>query len=110
MLSSLQTLLKKQAARILPAGAVTSVLAASLFVGLPGIIGMGTGYPYAPTTACTSANVSAAPASPQAAGTASVVLTGSSSTCGHPEYQFYTQAPGGPWAAVTASYMPWNGT
>jgi hypothetical protein len=109
MLSSLQTLLKKQAARILPIGAVTGVLGFSLVLGGAGIVGAGTGYGYG-GSACTSANVSAAPASPQLAGVASVVLTGSSTTCSHPEYQFYTQTPGGPWTAVTASYMPWNGT
>jgi hypothetical protein len=108
MLSSLQTLLKKQAARILPVGAVTGVLGVSLLLGGAGIIGIGAGYGYG-GTACTSANVSAAPLSPQPAGTASVVLTATSTTCTHPEYQFYTQTPGGPWAAVGA-YMPWNGT
>ena len=109
MLSSLQTLLKKQAARILPAGAVTSVLAASLFIGLPGIIGLGTGYNYG-GSACTAADISAAPLAPQGATVASVLLTATSTTCSNPEYQFYSQAPGGSWTPVTASYVPWNGT
>jgi hypothetical protein len=109
MLSSLRNLLKKQAKRIVPAGAVTGVLGASLLMGVPGIIGLGTGYQYTPHPACTAADISAAPASPQVAGVASVVLTGTSTTCTHPEYQFYVQAPGGSWTAVTANYVPWNG-
>ena len=108
MFNSLQTLIKKQASRLLPAGAVTAVLAGSLFVGTAGIIGLGTGYNYG-GTACTSANVSAAPASPSVVGVASVVLTATATGCGHPEFQFYTQVPGSSFTAVGA-YMPWNGT
>src|ERR1700730_15986626 len=50
---------------------------------------------------CTSASLSAAPASPQASGT-TVTLTASSTGCSAPEYQFYLQKPGGgAWIAVT---------
>jgi hypothetical protein len=108
MLNSLQTLMKKQAARLLPAGAVTAVLAGSLFVGTAGIIGLGTGYNYG-VGACTSANVTAAPASPSIVGTATVTLTGTATGCTHPEFQFYVQPPGGAFAA-TGAYIPWNGT
>jgi hypothetical protein len=108
MLNSLQTLMKKQAARLLPAGAVTAVLAGSLFVGTAGILGIGTGYNYG-GSACTSANLTAAPASPSIVGTASVTLTGTATTCLHAEFQFYVQPPGGVFAAQGA-YIPWNGT
>jgi hypothetical protein len=51
--------------------------------------------------ACTSATVSASPASPQPTGT-SITLTGGSSTCGAPEYEFYELAPGGSWTIAQA--------
>ena len=102
----LRSLLKQHASRLVPAGAVTGVLAASLLIGPAAIIGIGTGYNYG-GSACTSADVSAAPASPQNAGTA-VTLTGSSTTCSHPEYQFFLQPPGG--SFVGQGWQAWNGT
>ncbi len=108
MLSSLQTRIKTRVGRLLPAGAVGGVLAVSLFVGVPGTIGLGTGYAYPGATACTSASISAAPGSPQVVGTV-VLLTASATTCTHPEFLFYLQFPGGPWLP-DAGYLPWNGT
>ncbi len=107
MLSSVRTLIRSQDGRIFPIGAVTGVLAVSLFVGGPGTVGLGTGYAY-DTTACTSASIAAAPASPQVVGSA-VVLTASATTCTHPEFQFYLQFPGGAWLG-NGGYTPWNGT
>jgi hypothetical protein len=45
---------------------------------------------------CTSAGLSANPPSPQKAGT-QIVLTGSASCQGTPEYRFWVKAPGGSW-------------
>jgi hypothetical protein len=63
------------------------------------------------TTACTSVTASAAPASPQLAGTP-VTITASASGCPNPRYQFWTLAPGGAWTIVQP-YSPsatfnWN--
>jgi len=60
---------------------------------------------------CTSVTFSAAPASPQVAGTA-VTITGTASGCPNPRYEFWLLAPGGSWHVVQA-YSPsatftWN--
>ena len=46
--------------------------------------------------ACTSAHVSVSPASPQKTGTI-IVVTGTASCAGTPEYRFWVRAPGGAW-------------
>src|SRR2546425_4550358 len=105
-LLDIRSLLKQHASRLVPGGAVTGVLAASFLIGPAAIIGLGIGYNYG-GSACTSANIAAAPASPSDAGTA-VVLTGSSTTCSNPEYQFFIRPPGG--SFVGQGWQPWNGT
>src|SRR5712692_368348 len=104
-LESVITRLKKHVNRILPAGAVTAVLGASLIVGTTGIIGLGTGYSYGGPN-CLSANITAGPAYPQLPGTM-VTLTATATNCTHPEFQFYVQVPGGLWTAKT-SFLPWG--
>ena len=49
---------------------------------------------------CSAATISAAPPSPQAFGTGTVVFTGTAATCGTPHYQFWYYGPGGPWHMV----------
>ena len=65
------------------------------------------------TQHCTSASASAAPASPQAAGT-TVTVTGSASGCPNPRYEFWVQAPGGSWRVLQAysssATFTWNTT
>ena len=62
---------------------------------------------------CTSVTVSAAPASPQLAGTA-VTITASASGCPNPRYEFWIQAPGGSWTIVQSyssnATFNWNTT
>src|SRR6266567_3813447 len=58
------------------------------------------------TTPCTSVTASAAPASPQAAGT-TVTITATASGCPNARYEFWTMAPGGSWTIVQA-YSPTN--
>jgi hypothetical protein len=62
---------------------------------------------------CTSAGLSANPASPQKAGT-QVVLTGSATCPGTPEYRFWVKAPGGNWQIKqdysSSSTFSWNTT
>jgi|GEM_PF-5580270 len=105
MLSSLKTVLKKQAARILPAGAVTAVLAASLIVGAPGIIGLGTGYNYGGPN-CTAANLTWNNFSGAAPGS-QITLTATATGCTNPEFQFYIAAPGAGFVAQ-GGFHPWN--
>jgi len=62
---------------------------------------------------CTSVTMTATPASPQKAGT-SVTFNAAATGCSSPVYQFWIQAPGGPWTIVqayssSASYT-WNTT
>ena len=63
--------------------------------------------------ACTGAGLSADHTSPQPAGTA-IVLTGSASCAGTPQYRFWLQKPGGPWAVVqdygSSPTFSWNTT
>jgi hypothetical protein len=51
---------------------------------------------------CATATISAAPSSPQGTG-AAVTLTAGSTGCPTPQYRFWVQPPGGPWA-VTQDY------
>ena len=53
------------------------------------------------STACTSVTASAAPASPQAVGTA-VTISASASGCPNARYQFWILAPGGSWKIAQA--------
>jgi hypothetical protein len=65
------------------------------------------------TAACPSVTASAAPASPQAVGTA-VTITASSSGCPNPRYEFWILPPGGSWTIVqpysSAATFNWNTT
>ncbi len=65
------------------------------------------------TTPCTSVTASAAPASPQAAGT-TVTITATASGCPNARYEFWTMAPGGSWTIVQAysatNSFTWNTT
>ena len=66
------------------------------------------------TTPCTSVTASAAPASPQASGTA-VTITAGSSGCSNPMYEFWIQSPGSStWTKAqgysTSSTFNWNTT
>lgn len=97
-LSSLTGFAKRHAAGILPAGAITGVLVASLLVAPSSILGLGTSYGYG--SSCISATIAATPVQPQHEGTG-VSLKASSTGCGLPEYKFYLQAPGGAWTAVS---------
>ncbi|HEY6115540.1 MAG TPA: hypothetical protein VI172_06240 [Candidatus Dormibacteraeota bacterium] len=96
---ALRTFLKRHTSRLVPAGAVSGVLAASFLLVPAAVTGLGIGYDYG-LPACTSAKVTASPSSPQLPGT-SVTLTGTATACTHPEFEFFTQAPGGPWVART---------
>jgi hypothetical protein len=49
--------------------------------------------------ACSAATLTASPATPQASGT-QVVLAGSATCLGTPEYRFWIRAPGGSWKIV----------
>ena len=51
------------------------------------------------TTPCTSVTASAAPASPQAAGTV-ITITASASGCANPRYEIWILPPGGTWTIV----------
>jgi len=53
------------------------------------------------TTPCAGVTASAAPASPQAAGTA-VTISASASGCSNARYEFWVLAPGGSWTIVQA--------
>jgi hypothetical protein len=55
----------------------------------------GTAFTLTPT-ACTSANASVTPASPQVHGT-TITFTAASASCAHPLYEFWIKAPGGSW-------------
>jgi hypothetical protein len=55
-------------------------------------------------TGCSAAALSVAPTSPQAHGT-QVVLTGSATCLGTPEYRFWVRAPGGSWT-IAQDYSP----
>jgi len=70
----------------------------------------GTAYVLTPT-ACSSVSASAAPASPQAAGTA-VTISATAAGCPNPRFQFWIQPPGGSWAVAQAysnsSIFNWN--
>src|SRR6266566_3511578 len=63
------------------------------------------------STACSSVSASAAPASPQAAGTA-VTISATAAGCPNPRFQFWIQPPGGSWAVAQAysnsSIFNWN--
>jgi hypothetical protein len=63
--------------------------------------------------ACTSAKLTASPASPQAHGT-TIVLTGSATCLGTPQYRFWVRATGGTWAIVqdysASSTFSWSTT
>ena len=63
------------------------------------------------TTSCASVTASAAPASPQAAGT-TVTITATASGCPSARYEFWTMAPGGNWTIVQAysatNTFTWN--
>jgi hypothetical protein len=65
------------------------------------------------TTPCTSATVSAAPASPQAHGT-TITISANASGCSNPLYEFWILAPGGSWTVVraysTTASFSWNTT
>jgi hypothetical protein len=65
------------------------------------------------TNACTSVTASAAPASPQAAGTA-VTITAGASGCSNPRYTFWILPPGGSWTIALANsstaIFNWNTT
>ena len=52
-----------------------------------------------PSTRCIAADISASPPSPQNAGT-SITFTASSTGCTSPQYEFWSQAPGGAWTIV----------
>jgi hypothetical protein len=62
---------------------------------------------------CTSATASVAPLSPQPAGT-TVTITGATSGCPNPRYQFWILAPGGGWTIAQAysanAAFTWNTT
>src|SRR5258708_29228110 len=63
-----------------------------------------TSIPYTLTSrACTSVNASAAPASPQAPGTA-VTFTGAAATCPNPLYQFWILTPSSSAWAIAQAY------
>jgi hypothetical protein len=53
------------------------------------------------TTPCTAVTASAAPGSPQAAGSA-ITFTASASGCSNPRYEFWILPPGGTWTIVQA--------
>ena len=63
------------------------------------------------TLACTGITASAAPASPQDAGT-TVTVTASASGCPNPRFEFWTMAPGGSWTIAQAysssASFAWN--
>jgi putative pyrroloquinoline-quinone binding quinoprotein len=65
------------------------------------------------TTQCTGVTASAAPASPQAAGT-TVTITASASGCSNPHYEFWTMAPGGSWTIAqpysSSTIFSWSTT
>src|SRR5439155_5886526 len=65
------------------------------------------------TTPCASVNASAAPASPQDAGTI-VTITASATGCPNPRYEFWIMAPGGSWTIAGAysstATFNWNTT
>jgi hypothetical protein len=107
-LSSIPVVLKRHAKRIIPAGAVMSVLALSLLMAPAAIVGLGTGYGYGGPN-CTSASVTASPAQPQTVGT-SVLLTATATACTHPEFEFFVQPPNGAWTAVTGMQLWPNNT
>jgi hypothetical protein len=72
------------------------------------------GIPYTLTSgACTSVTASAAPASPQTAGTP-VTITAGASGCPNPRYEFWILPPGGSWAIAQAysssAAFNWNTT
>jgi spore germination protein YaaH len=72
------------------------------------------GIPYTLTSgACTSVTASAAPASPQTAGTP-VAITASASGCPNPRYEFWLLTPGGSWTIAQAysasATFNWNTT
>jgi hypothetical protein len=72
------------------------------------------GFPFTLTsTACSGVTASAAPASPQAAGTA-VTVTASASGCPNARYEFWTLPPGGSWTIAqgysSSATFNWNTT
>jgi len=71
----------------------------------------GTAYTLTVAPTCTSVAASAAPASPQAVGTA-VTVTGTASGCPNPRYEFWMLAPGGSWHVVqpysSSATFNWN--
>jgi hypothetical protein len=104
--------LKLNAGRVLPIVAVAGVLALSLLIQPAHLLGIGASVTY--TSACTSADISAAPASPSSPG-ASVTLTGQSTNCTSPEYKFWLLAPDSTtWVAQTGfsttTTFVWNTT
>ena len=65
-------------------------------------------------TACSSVSASAAPPSPQLAGTTITITATAAAGCSSPQYEFWTQPPGGAWT-VAQAYSPsatfsWNTT
>jgi hypothetical protein len=73
----------------------------------------GTAYTLTATPPCTSVNASAAPGSPQPAGT-TVTITATSTGCPNPRYEFWIQPPGGSWAVAQGysniATFSWNTT
>lgn len=71
------------------------------------------GRPYVITsgTPCSSAGISASPASPSVP-QSNVTITGTAGGCGSPRYEFWMQAPGGSYTIVqpfsATSTYPWN--
>jgi len=105
---TLVTFLNRHTTRLLPAGAITGVLAASFLLVPSGVQGIGVGYGYPTFLPCSSATVAASPSSPQTPGT-TVTFTATATGCVTPEFQFFTQAPGGQWVARTAMLTwPYN--
>jgi hypothetical protein len=80
-----------------------------------GFLRMAVGAYYAGITfqPCTSVSASAAPASPQATGTA-ITFAATAVGCSNPRYQFWTLAPGGSWTIAqpysSSATFNWNTT
>jgi hypothetical protein len=104
---------KTAIAGLIPALVVTAVLMVALTIpagaSRPSVFSTSCdGSPYGRATA----NITAAPASPQHEST-SVVLTATSTGCTNPEYRFFLMKPGGAWVAQGGYAGPsfvWNTT
>jgi photosystem II stability/assembly factor-like uncharacterized protein len=73
----------------------------------------GTAYTLTATPPCTSAAASAAPSSPQPAGT-TIAITATSTGCANPRYEFWIKPPGGSWTVAqgysASATFSWNTT